>query len=114
MTLNALLLFVLSALPQCRRPLARSGKAIRARGGHLGGQDQLGESQLPLLRLYNTFHGWHSVANVEFGPNGNAKVIAIQPPVSPGGAPWRRPIPNDLGLTSGLFVALVVARRADA
>src|SRR5581483_645723 len=70
---------VLSALPQCRRPWARSSRAIRARAGHLGGQEPLGESQLSHLRLPDTFHGCHSADNVDFGPSGNAKVIAIRP-----------------------------------
>jgi len=63
----------------------------------------------------NTVHGRHSADNVDFGQDDNAKVIAIR---------TIRPAPPDVRTgfdpaqsrahSGGLFVALVVAARADA
>jgi hypothetical protein len=65
--------------------------------------------------LLDTVHRRHSADNVDFGPNDNAKVIAIRTirPAPPGvlagfdsAQSHARP--------GGLFVALVIAVRADA
>ena len=106
---------VLSALPQCRRPWARSSGAHLARGGHLGGQDPLGESPSLHLRLLNTFHGCHSADNVDFRPSGNAKVIAIRPRRTP--ATGRLASVDTAQMKPRqrvVFVRLVGAVRADA
>jgi hypothetical protein len=61
----------------------------------------------------DTFHGWHSAANVDFRPIANAKVIAIRPSSCPAGA-LARAVAVRLGLAPRLFVVLVGEAGADA
>jgi hypothetical protein len=67
------------------------------------------------LRLLNTFRGWHSAANVDFRPSGNAKVIAMRPF---GAVFFRRPVAVDRAQNRPspkvVFDRLVGAMRADA
>jgi hypothetical protein len=62
--------------------------------------------------LLDTFHGWHSVAIVDFGPRKNTESAGDAPLADPGSGPLDAP--QSERTPKVLFVALVATMRADA